>query len=231
MSWTEVAARNETTLIAGPDGAQAERRVFLSPPLKRPLQLSGTPVVDIRAAVNRAQSNLGAFVVDYGLGTQVTRSGEGIQTTTPERTCWGASTTRESSPGMLVDHDACYLEVNKPTMDVTQWRLSSGILDSINRASLRTPTPLTLDEETGFSWPLVPIVHHDPGRRPPARHRARVRTSPTAASRRPSARRSRSTRGRAGSGCRSPAATGRRRPRERSPPTRARRSCTTCPPT
>ena len=111
--------------------------------------------------MNRAQTNLGAFVVDYGMGPQVTRGGEGIQNTA-QRTCWGASTTRESSPGVLVgprrllprgdqaDAGRRPVAAQQRHPRLEQPRLA------------RTPTPLTLDEETGFSWPLVPIVHTIP---------------------------------------------------------------------
>ena len=77
LTWTD-AAQNENAMVNNPSGAQASRRVFLSPVLTKPLRLSGTPVVDIQASLSTAQSNLGAILVDYGPSTQVSRTSEGI---------------------------------------------------------------------------------------------------------------------------------------------------------
>ncbi len=57
--------------------------MFLSPPLKKPLRLSGTAIVDLQASLSKTQSNLTAFIVDYGPSTQTTRSGDGVST--PDR--------------------------------------------------------------------------------------------------------------------------------------------------
>jgi X-Pro dipeptidyl-peptidase len=142
-------ATNETNYMNDPSGSQANRRVFLSAPLKKDLRMSGTPVIDIEASLSTTQSNLGAIIVDYGAGTQVSRSGEGIANSTT-RTCWGASSEFD---------DACYLEVTKPTVDVTQWRVSRGVLDSSNRLSLRTAQPVTIDQEYRFTFPSMPTEH------------------------------------------------------------------------
>jgi X-Pro dipeptidyl-peptidase len=142
-------ATNETNYMTDPSGSQANRRVFLSAPLKKDLRMSGTPVIDLEASLSTTQSNLGAIVVDYGAGTQVTRSGEGIANTTT-RTCWGESSELDS---------ACYLEVSKPTIDVTQWRVSRGVLDSSNRLSLRAAQPVTIDQRYSFTFPSMPTEH------------------------------------------------------------------------
>jgi X-Pro dipeptidyl-peptidase len=139
----------ENAYISDPTGSQANRRVFLSAPLTKDLRMSGAPIVDIEASLSTPQSNLGAIVVDYGAGTQVTRSGEGIANTTT-RTCWGESSEFDS---------ACYLEVTKPTIDVTQWRVSRGVLDSSNRLSLRTAQPVTIDQKYRFTFPSMPTEH------------------------------------------------------------------------
>jgi X-Pro dipeptidyl-peptidase len=97
-------------------------------------------------------------LVDYGPGTQITRSGDGIADTAT-RDCWGVSTTREFPPGTVIDHGACYLQVSKPEIAVTQWRVTRGILDSANRTSLTAPEPVTPAMQTRFSWPLVPSEH------------------------------------------------------------------------
>jgi X-Pro dipeptidyl-peptidase len=150
-------ATNETNYMNDPSGSQANRRVFLSAPLKKDLRMSGTPVIDIEASLSTTQSNLGALVVDYGAGTQVTRSGEGVSNTTT-RTCWGESSNRLDPDGDPVD-SACYLEVTKPTIAVTQWRVSRGVLDSSNRLSLQAAEPVTIDQMYGFTFPSMPTEH------------------------------------------------------------------------
>jgi X-Pro dipeptidyl-peptidase len=149
LSWTD-AAQTETTIISNPTGSQATRLVFLSAPLEKPLRISGTPVVDIQASLSTKQSNLGAVLVDYGPSTQITRSSEGIVDASPvARTCWGESSTYDS---------ACYKEVHKPTVQVTQWRVSKGILDSSNRESLlaSAATPVAIVAKYRFALPTFP---------------------------------------------------------------------------
>ncbi|MGH2946907.1 MAG: CocE/NonD family hydrolase [Solirubrobacteraceae bacterium] len=148
---------NENGYINNPEGPQANRRVFLSEPLKKDLRMSGTPTVDVQASLRQSQSNLGAIIVDYGEGTQVTRSRNGISNTTT-RTCWGESSEVLDPDGNSVD-SACYLEVTKPTVNVTQWRVSRGVLDSSNRFSLRLAEPVTIDQKERFAFPSMPTEH------------------------------------------------------------------------
>ena len=143
---------SETTLIGTPTGSQTNRRVFLSPPLTRDVRISGTPVVELYAALSTAQSNLGAILVDYGAGTQVSRSGDGI-TTTANRTCVADSSATDSG---------CYLDVVKRLQtlgDGAPWRVTRGILDSSNRDSLLVAAPVPVGVQTRFTWPLQPTEH------------------------------------------------------------------------
>ena len=147
LTWTDTA-QGESTMIDNPAASQANRRVFLSPVLTKPLRLSGTPVVDIQASLSTAQSNLGAILVDYGPSTQVSRNSEGIVDAVPEvRTCWGESSA---------DDSACYKEVRTLTTEATQWRVSKGILDSANRESLFSPSPLDPNVKARFTFPTFP---------------------------------------------------------------------------
>ena len=152
VSWVDSATQTETTAMATPAGSQANRRVFLTPPLKAPLRISGTPSIALKASLSTTQSNLGAILVDYGAGSQVTRSGEGILNSTTT-TCWGQDDTSSG------DYSACYKEVTQPQVAVTQWRVSKGILDSANRTSLLTPSPVTADTPTDFPITLLPQDH------------------------------------------------------------------------
>ncbi len=160
---------SETAHMNNPDGAQTNRHVFISKPLKADLRLSGTARLDLKASLSTAQSDLGVLVVDYSDTPfpMVTRSGEGIRNTTT-RTCWGA--TSDGTPCNIGDtcaaspkeiDTACYLEVSKPTQDVTQWRVTRGGLDSSNRNSLwyQDATPVTIDEEDNFPIPTMPTEH------------------------------------------------------------------------
>jgi X-Pro dipeptidyl-peptidase len=152
VSWVNLPGQTETAAMATPAGAQANRRVFLTPPLKQPLRISGTPAIDLKASLSTTQSNLGAILVDYGAGSQVTRDGEGIANTTT-RTCWGLDDTASG------DFSACYLTVTQPQTAVTQWRVTKGILDSANRTSPWTPSAVTIGTPTDFPIAMVPQDH------------------------------------------------------------------------
>ncbi|HEV2781721.1 MAG TPA: Xaa-Pro dipeptidyl-peptidase [Actinophytocola sp.] len=57
----------DVDLLPNPDTANPNRLVYVSPPLARTAQLSGTPTVSLRASVdNRYAANLTAVLVDYG---------------------------------------------------------------------------------------------------------------------------------------------------------------------
>ena len=130
-------------------GSQTNRLLFLSAPLAHDLRISGTPLVDIRASLSKTQSNLTAFLVDYGDGVLRVQGGNDGITDTTTRTCWGDSTPLDS---------ACYLEVDEVTQTPSRWRVSKGILDSTNRDSLFTGLglPATIGQSYEFRWPLLP---------------------------------------------------------------------------
>ena len=124
----------------------ANRRIFLSPPLEAPVHISGTPVVRIRASVNATDTNFGAILVDYGPATQVSRTGDGAQTLGTQD-CWGEVSASD---------EACYFQVAKRLTNVTQWRVSKGILDALNRNSYAVAEPLIPGQEESFTFPLLP---------------------------------------------------------------------------
>jgi X-Pro dipeptidyl-peptidase len=159
----------ETAYINNPEGAQTNRRVFLSEPLQSDVRLSGTAQLDLKASLSTKQSNLGVLLVDYDDApfTMVSRSSDGI-TQTDDRTCWGAASDGTActigdsctAPPQTVDH-ACYREVSKRTQDVTQWRVTRGGLDSSNRDSLwyEAAEPVTIGEKDEFSITTMPTEH------------------------------------------------------------------------
>jgi len=130
--------------------SQNNKRTFISAPLKAPLRISGTPIVEIEASLSKTQSNLSAFLVDYGPSTQTTRNSDGDGNSNPPvRTCWG-----ESVP----DDVPCFIGVIKPQQTVTQWRVTKGMLDSSNRNSILATAaePVTIGQRYRFAWDLLP---------------------------------------------------------------------------
>jgi X-Pro dipeptidyl-peptidase len=129
---------------------QANKLTFLSPPLTHDLRISGTPVVDIQASLSTTQSNLSAFLVDYGGGVvRVNRtSNEGVINGSTS-SCWGDATPAD---------DACYIDVTERTTTPTTWRVSKGILDSSNRDSLFSglASLVNVGQTYEFKWPTLP---------------------------------------------------------------------------
>ena len=137
----------ENTMVNNPTTLTANRRVFLSDPLTAPLHVSGTAIVKLRASANQTDTNFGAILMDYGPSTQNSRTGEGIlQTTLPEE-CYGEASATD---------DGCYRPIAYRPQSVTQWRVSKGILDALNRNSLTTPEPLVIGQAYDFTFPLLP---------------------------------------------------------------------------
>ena len=144
--------------------------MFLSPPLTKPLRLSGTAKVNLRAAFGTTQSNISAVIMDYGTGTQISRTGDGVQNTTT-RTCWGAASIDATACPTLgqtctvtaatgVDN-ACYLEVSKRVGPVDQWRVTRGTLDSSNRSSLwyQDAAPVIAGAMNDYTVEMQPTEH------------------------------------------------------------------------
>ncbi len=143
---TDTPSLSETNAISNPTTVTANRRVFLSAPLEAPVHVSGTPVVRVRASVNATDTNFGGVLVDYGPATQVSRTGDGARTLATED-CWGETSASD---------EACYLQVEKRLTTVTQWRVSKGILDALNRNSYAVAEPLVPGLEESFTFPLLP---------------------------------------------------------------------------
>jgi len=142
---------SEATQIASPNGSQANRAVFLTAPLKAPLHLSGTPYIDMFASLDKPQSNIGAEIVDYNSTafTKINPANDGVKTdTTSPKDCVGDSTPTDS---------ACYYRIIKNLQSTTSFRFTRGILDSSNRDSLDTGTPVTPGTEYEFKVEQLPV--------------------------------------------------------------------------
>jgi X-Pro dipeptidyl-peptidase len=141
----------EASQIAAPTGSQTNRAVFLTAPLKHDLHLSGTPYVDLFASIDKAQSNIGALLVDYNSTafTKINPSGDGVQTdTTTPKDCVGDSTPTDS---------ACYYRIIKRLQSTTSFRFTRGMLDSSNRDSLYSSSPVTPGQEYEFKVEQLPV--------------------------------------------------------------------------
>jgi X-Pro dipeptidyl-peptidase len=167
LKWTDLPNQNESTALnIAPGTTQNNRRVFLSPPLKTDLHLSGSPKLDVRVTLDKPQSNIAAMVVDYGPSTQITRSGDGQSTPADAPSdCWGASSTRVGPDGNVIDYDACYQIPTKPTVNISAtqgWRLTRGIIDTSNKDSLYVETPVTPGVEYQVKFPIMPVEYTIP---------------------------------------------------------------------
>jgi X-Pro dipeptidyl-peptidase len=150
LTYTGPSSRpSDSSLMSNPEGSQANRLVFLSEPLATDLRLSGTPRIELSAALSKDQSNLSAVLVDYGPSTRTTRTNDGVTTPRTAYDCWGSSSTND---------DGCYFFVNRNVSSPSVWRVSRGILDSSNRDSLldTAASPVVPGQSYDFTWPLEP---------------------------------------------------------------------------
>ncbi len=134
-------------MIGNPNQPSENRLVFLSPPLEDDLRISGTPVINLTASSSLHEAYFGAILVEYGPSTQNDRSGDGIRQTTLPEECYGESSQYD---------DGCYRPIAYRPIDVTQWRVTKGILDGQNRNSITTAEPMTPGQLHEISFPLLP---------------------------------------------------------------------------
>ena len=137
----------ESAMVNDPNQPSQNRLVFLSQPLEYDLRISGTLVINLTASSSLNEAYFGAILVEYGPSTQNDRSGDGIlQTTRPEE-CYGESSQYD---------DGCYRPVAYRPIDVTQWRVTKGILDGQNRNSIATAEPMVPGQTYQISFPMLP---------------------------------------------------------------------------
>ncbi len=140
--------QTEATMTANFTSTSANRLMFLSPVLDKPVRLSGTPIANIRAIADQTDTNLTMLVVDYGTDTRVDNlgSGEGVRTLTTSD-CWGESTAYDS---------ACYKKVETVTKTAASQVVSRGWINASHRQSLTSQVPLVRGEEFSVSWEALP---------------------------------------------------------------------------
>ncbi|MER6614302.1 Xaa-Pro dipeptidyl-peptidase [Streptomyces xantholiticus] len=152
-TFTDDPRQDETDWAAAIDTPTAAKAGFVTRPLGRDLRLSGSSRVTVTATPSTTSAHLSAVLVDLGPDTirDYAAPGEGITTLT-ERTCWGASTTGDSS---------CFKETEARTTAVGHTLFSRGWADlGGHRAEALTPgRPYTVTVDLHASDHVVPAGH------------------------------------------------------------------------
>ena len=140
----------ESRMINDPTEPNENRLIYLSDPLAEDLRVSGTAAINLKASSSLDEAYLGAILVEYGPSTQNSRTGDGIfQTDLPEE-CYGESGEFD---------DGCYRPIAYRPTEVSQWRVTKGILDGQNRNSSAVAEPLVPGETYRITFPLLPTEH------------------------------------------------------------------------
>ncbi|MGW1657167.1 Xaa-Pro dipeptidyl-peptidase [Streptomyces atratus] len=134
-TFTDDPAQSETEWAADLDRTTGAKAGFRTAPLTRDLRLSGSSTVTVTASPTTSTAHLSAVLVDIGPDTvrDYGSSGEGI-TTLDDRTCWGASTTGDSS---------CFKATRADTVTVDRTVISRGWADLGTYALAGHGRPLT----------------------------------------------------------------------------------------
>ncbi|MEV6425877.1 Xaa-Pro dipeptidyl-peptidase [Streptomyces sp. NPDC051662] len=156
-TFTDDPRLGESDWAADIDRSTTAKSGFITRPLSRDLRLSGSSTVTVTATPSTSTAHLSAVLVDLGPDTirDYGHAGEGITTLT-ERTCWGPSTTGDSS---------CYRETAARTADVDHTVFSRGWADLGTYASaghgrpLTPGKPYTLTLQLAASDHVVPAGH------------------------------------------------------------------------
>ncbi len=150
-TFTDDPRLSETAWAERIDTSTPGKAGFTSKPLARDLRLSGSSTVTVTATPTTRTAHLSAVLVDLGPDTirDYSAAGEGI-TTLPERTCWGASTTGDSS---------CFKETRAKTADVDYTIFSRGWADLGNWADAGHGRPLTPGKPHTITLDLAATDH------------------------------------------------------------------------
>lgn len=134
-TFTDDPSLSETDWAARIDTSTPGKAGFVSRPLGKDLRLSGSSQITVTATPTTATAHLSAVLVDLGPATirDYAAAGEGITTLT-DRSCWGASTTGDSS---------CFKDTRTDTADVDSTIFSRGWADLGTYADPGKGRPLT----------------------------------------------------------------------------------------
>ncbi|MEU4831464.1 Xaa-Pro dipeptidyl-peptidase [Streptosporangium sp. NPDC023615] len=139
--------QSEDEMVADVGTVKPGRVAFTTGALPLDLRMSGTPVVDLRVALDAPTANLTALLVDFGEDSRIDwRRGQGISTVA-EESCHGESTASD---------DACYRKVvtNRATRPLEI--VARGWIDAQNRGSLSAPSPMTPGTYARIAWETLP---------------------------------------------------------------------------
>ncbi|MGW1718528.1 Xaa-Pro dipeptidyl-peptidase [Streptomyces sp. NPDC002156] len=133
--FTDAPTLSETDWSAQIDSSTPGKAGFTTAPLATDLRVSGSSTVTVTATPSTTTAHLTAVLVDLGPDTirDYADPAEGITTRT-DRTCWGPSTTGDSS---------CFRSTQAKTTAVDYTILSRGWADLGNHASATKGVPLT----------------------------------------------------------------------------------------
>ncbi len=156
-TFTDDPELSETDWAAQIGASTPGKAGFVTRQLTRDLRLSGSSEVTVTATPTTSTAHLSAVLVDLGPDTirDYAARGEGITTLT-DRTCWGASTSGDSS---------CFKETEAKTADVDYTIVSRGWADLGNHASDVTGGPLTpgkayrITLDLGATDQVIPAGH------------------------------------------------------------------------
>nr|WP_104780355.1 MULTISPECIES: Xaa-Pro dipeptidyl-peptidase [Streptomyces]PPS73234.1 Xaa-Pro dipeptidyl-peptidase [Streptomyces sp. 46] len=150
-TFTDDPRRGETDWAGRLDEPTPDKAGFGTGPLTRDLRLAGSSRVTVTATPSTPTAHLSAVLVDVGPATirDYADAGEGITTLT-DRTCWGASTTGDSS---------CFKETKAKTADVDFTVVSRGWADLGNHASENKGSPLTPGKRYTITLDLAATDH------------------------------------------------------------------------
>ncbi|WP_329268436.1 Xaa-Pro dipeptidyl-peptidase [Streptomyces sp. NBC_01451] len=134
-TFTDDPSLSETDWSAQVDSPTPGKAGFLTEPLTKDLRVSGSSTVTVTATPSTSTAHLTAVLVDLGPDTirDYADGAEGITTLT-DRTCWGPSTTGDSS---------CFRSTQARTTPVDYTIFSRGWADLGNHASATKGVPLT----------------------------------------------------------------------------------------
>ncbi|MEU2128194.1 Xaa-Pro dipeptidyl-peptidase [Streptomyces sp. NPDC018352] len=150
-TFTDDPAQDETRWAADLDRTTGAKAGFRTAPLTTDLRLSGSSTVTVTATPTTTSAHLSAVLVDLGPDTirDYGSSGEGINTLTT-RSCWGASTTGDSS---------CFKETEARTTTVDRTVVSRGWADLGTYADAHRGRPLTPGRAVTLTIDLAATDH------------------------------------------------------------------------
>ncbi|MFD5697911.1 Xaa-Pro dipeptidyl-peptidase [Streptomyces lasiicapitis] len=150
-TFTDDRRLGETDWAAAIDTSTPAKAGFTTKPLTRDLRVSGSSRVTVTVTPTTPTAHLSAVLVDLGPDTvrDYAHDDEGINTL-PDRSCWGSSTTGDSS---------CFKNTAARTADVDYTIFSRGWADLGNHASDQQGGPLTPGKQYTITLDLAASDH------------------------------------------------------------------------